>query len=414
MVIRLPKLLAVQAGVLMILAVNLWSQEAPQSFDSQNGLLTQQQFTEARKTFEEVETPAKGLGIHFNEASCAACHLAPGPGRITGGSGPITEIRAGFFGFNNEFFPAPGGTLITTRAVGNATPEIKALSDKQNIRDRFSTISLFGAGFVEAVADEDLRRIQKKQMGDSNGRIRGFIREVPILESQGNTGVGRFGWAAQHTSLLSFAADAYRNEMGITSPLMPNDNTFLGDPVDDGVPDPEDKGKEFGHDVELFTSFMRSLAAPPRLLPGDKKERNEIDEGFKVFRSVGCAACHVPEMETVNEGTLLNGKTYRVPKALGSKKFHPYGDFLLHDIGTGPRILREGMPPESRGMIRTAALWGLGTRAGNSESLLHDGSARTIEDAILKHQKTAAQEAEEFRRLSERDRTRLLKFLRSL
>jgi CxxC motif-containing protein (DUF1111 family) len=103
-----------------------------------------------------------------------------------------------------------------------------------------------------------------------------------------------------------------------------------------------------------------------------------------------------------------------VPKALGSKKFHPYGDFLLHDIGTGPRILREGMPPESRGMIRTAALWGLGTRVGNSEPLLHDGTARTIEDAILKHQKTAAQEAEEFRRLSERDRTRLLKFLRSL
>src|SRR5262245_1809857 len=414
MVVRLPRLLVVQAGVLVVLAVNLWSQEAPQSFDSQNGLLSAQQFTEARKTFEEVETPAKGLGIHFNEASCAACHVAPGPGHLTGGSGPITEIRAGFLGFNNEFFPAPGGTLITTRAVGNATPEIKALSDKQNIRDRFITLSLFGAGFVEAVADEELRRIQKKQIGESSGRIKGFIREVPILESPGNTGVGRFGWAAQHTSLLSFAADAYRNEMGITSPLMPNDNTFLGDPVDDGVKDPEDKGKEFGHDVELFASFMRSLAAPPRILPGDKKERNEIEEGFKVFRSVGCAYCHVPEMETVNEGELLNGKTYRVPKALGNKKFHPYGDFLLHDIGTGPTILREGMPPDSRGMIRTAALWGLGTRVNNSEPLLHDGSSKTIEDAILRHKKTAAEEAEEFRHLTERDKTRLLKFLRSL
>jgi CxxC motif-containing protein (DUF1111 family) len=119
-------------------------------------------------------------------------------------------------------------------------------------------------------------------------------------------------------------------------------------------------------------------------------------------------------METVNEGTLINGKTYRVPKALGNKKFHPYGDFLLHDIGTGPTILREGMPPEARGMIRTAALWGLGTRMANSEPLLHDGSSRTIEDAILKHNKTAGQEAEGFRRLPERDRTRLLKFLRSL
>ena len=413
-IIRFPKLLAVQAAVLAVLAVNLWSQEAPQSFDSQNGLLSQQQFIEARRAFEEIETQAKGLGIHFNEASCAACHLAAGPKRLPGGSGPITEIRAGFLGFNKEFFPAPGGTLITTKAVGNATPELKVLSDKQNIRDKFITLSLFGAGFVEAVPDEDLRRIQRKQASDSDGRIRGVLREVPVLEAPGTTGVGRFGWAAQHTSLLSFSADAYRNEMGITSPLAPNDNTLLGDPVDDGVADPEDKGKEFGTDVELFASFMRSLAAPPRLFPVDKKERNEIDEGFKVFRSTGCASCHLPELVTASEGALLNGKTYRVPKALGNKKFHPYGDFLLHDIGTGPMSLREGMPSEARGKIRTAALWGLGTRLANNEPLLHDGTARTLEEAIMRHKETAAQEAEEFRRLSERDRTRLLKFLRSL
>ena len=105
MAISFPRLLVVQAGVLVVLTVNLWSQEAPQSFDSQNGLLSQQQFIEARKAFEEIETPEKGLGIHFNEASCAACHLAPGARRLPGGSGPITEIRAGFLGFNKEFFP---------------------------------------------------------------------------------------------------------------------------------------------------------------------------------------------------------------------------------------------------------------------------------------------------------------------
>jgi CxxC motif-containing protein (DUF1111 family) len=413
-VMRLSRLLAVQVSVLVFVSMNLWSQEAPQSFDSQNGFLSQQQFTQVRKTFEEVETPAKGLGIHFNEASCAACHLAPGAKRLPGGSGPVTEIRAGFLGFNNEFFPAPGGTLITTKAVGNAIPEIKALSDKQNVRDRFITTSLFGAGFVEAIADEDLRKIQRKQMSDSNGRIRGFIRDVPILEAPGTTGVGRFGWATQHASLLSFSADAYRNEMGITSPLQPNDNTFLGDPVDDGVADPEDKGKEFGEDVESFTSFMRSLSAPPRLLPEDKKERNEIEEGFKVFKSSGCSACHLPEMETASEGTLVNGKTFKVPKALASKKFHPYGDFLLHDVGTGPTILREGMPPESRNKIRTAPLWGLGTKLANSEPLLHDGSVRTVEEAIVRHKNTATPEADAFRRLPERERTRLLKFLRSL
>jgi len=414
MVTRIFRLLVIQAGVAAILTTNLWSQEATQSFESQNGFLTQQQFLEAQRAFEEVQTPQLGLGIHFNEASCAACHVAPGPKRLPGGSGPVTEIRAGFLGANNEFFPAPGGSLITTRAVGNATPEIKALSDKQNIRDRFITISLFGAGFVEAVADEDFRRIQRKQANDSDGRIRGVIREVPILEAPGTTGVGRFGWAAQHTSLLSFSADAYRNEMGITSPLAPNDNTLLGDPVNDGVADPENTGKEFGVNVELFASFMRALGAPPRLLPADKKERNEIEEGLDVFKSVGCTSCHLPEMVTADEGALVNGRTFRVPKALGNKKFHPYADFLLHDIGTGPTILREGMPPESRGKIRTAALWGLGTKLVNSEPLLHDGTAPTLEEAISRHKNTAAAEVEKFRRLSERDRTRLVKFLRSL
>jgi len=414
MVIRIFRLLVIQAGLAAILTTNLWSQEAIQSFESQNGFLTQQQFLEAQRAFEEVQTPQRGLGIHFNETSCAACHIAPGPKRLPGGSGPVTEIRAGFLGANNEFFPAPGGSLITTRALGNATPEIKALSDKQNVRDRFITISLFGAGFVEAVADEDFRRIQRKQANDSDGRIRGVIREVPVLEAPGTTGVGRFGWAAQHTSLLSFSADAYRNEMGITSSLAPNDNTLLGDPVNDGVADPENTGKEFGVNVELFASFMRALGAPPRLLPADKKERNEIEEGLDVFKSVGCASCHLPEMVTADEGALVNGRTFRVPKALGNKKFHPYADFLLHDIGTGPTILREGMPPESRGKIRTAALWGLGTKLVNSEPLLHDGTAPTLEEAISRHKNTAAAEVEKFRRLSERDRTRLVKFLRSL
>jgi CxxC motif-containing protein (DUF1111 family) len=161
------------------------------------------------------------------------------------------------------------------------------------------------------------------------------------LEASGNTAVGRFGWAAQHASLLSFSADAYRNEIGITSPLQPTDNTFFGDPVDDGGADPEDTGGQFGNDVELFTTFMRSLPAPPPLLPREQNERKEIEEGFKVFIAVGCAACNVTELVTATEGTWVNAKTFQVPKPLANMKFHPYGDFLLHDIGTGPNILRE-------------------------------------------------------------------------
>src|SRR5262245_558175 len=408
------KLFAVHLIAFTAVAANAWAQEAPQSFESQNTLLSQKQFLQARAAFERVVTPEMGLGIHFNETSCAGCHITAAAKGLPGGSSPITELRAGFVGRNKEFIPAPGGTLITTRAVGNATPEIKALSNSQNIRDRFMTPSLFGAGFVECLADDVLRRIARDQADDSHGRIRGLIREFPILEAPGKTAVGRFGWAAQHASLLSFSADALRNEMGITSPLALNDNTLLGDPVDDGVADPEDTGGRFGEDVESFANFMRALSAPPRLLPRDSKERKEVEEGFKVFKSTGCDACHLPELVTANAGAWVNGRAFRVPKALGSKKFHPYGDFLLHDIGTGPTILREEMPPESMGMIRTAALWGIGTRLVHGEPLLHDGSARNLENAILKHKNSAAREAEKFQRLRERERTRLLKFLRSL
>ena len=408
---RAIRLFAVIVVVSSVLEAKAWADEALRSFEVQNGLLSAEQFDAARNAFEEIETPATGLGVHFNASSCAACHLAPGDGRLPGGSGPITELRAGFSAANDRFVAAPGGTLITTRAVGGATPEIGVLADSQSVRDRFLTPSLFGAGLVEAVADDDLRDIARDQERRSDGRIHGLVLEVPILEAPGQTAVGRFGWAAQHASLLSFAADAYRDEMGITSPLRPDDNTLLGNPVDDGVADPEDAGGTFGEDVELFAAFMRALSAPPFL--GAEGDR-EIERGFRVFESIGCDACHVPELETARAGTMLHGGTFRVPRALGSKEFHPYADFLLHDIGTGPSILREGLPPEARGKIRTAALWGIGTRLANGEALLHDGSAQTLEDAIMRHQNSAAREAAEFERLDERDRARLLLFLTSL
>ena len=114
--------------------------------------------------------------------------------------------------------------------------------------------------------------------------------------------------------MLSFSADAYRNEMGITSPLQPNDNTLLGDPVDDGVRDPEDATEPFGQDVPLFADFMRALSAPPRLLPSAKKELKEIEEGFKVFKSVGCSSCHLPELETAS------GANWSMPKHFGFQR----------------------------------------------------------------------------------------------
>ena len=137
---------------------------------------------------------------------------------------------------------------------------------------------------------------------------------------------------------MSFAAELYRNEIGVTSPLEPDDNTLLGDPVDDGVPDPEDTGGKFGHDVELFAGFMRALSAPPRLLPAAQKDRKDIDGRIQIVQihwlhSLPFAGARHGERRRVGRC-----QTFRVPKALGHRTFHPYGDFLLHDIGTGPSV----------------------------------------------------------------------------
>src|SRR5262245_50817679 len=229
---RTANFVALSAFVLACFCSTAWTQDAPGSFELQNGFLPQKTFDAAKQAFEEVQTPAAGLGVHFNETSCAHCHLAPpGARRLAGGSGPITELRAGYLARTNEFVPAPGGTLITTKALEGVAPEVNLLSSSQNIRDRFITTSLFGLGFVECVADDVFRRVARDQAKRSDGRIQGVVREVPILEAPGRTAVGRFGWAAQHASLLSFSADAYRNEMGVTSPLQPDDNTVLGNPV---------------------------------------------------------------------------------------------------------------------------------------------------------------------------------------
>ena len=108
MVNRISIFVALPAFVLACFCSNAWTQDAPPSFELQNGFLPQKQFDAAKQAFEEVQTTTTGLGIHFNETSCAHCHLAPPGGRrLPGGSGPITELRAGYLARNNEFVPAP-------------------------------------------------------------------------------------------------------------------------------------------------------------------------------------------------------------------------------------------------------------------------------------------------------------------
>jgi hypothetical protein len=226
------------------------------------------------------------------------------------------------------FFESVGGSLIHSRATHQNIVERVAFED--DVRTfRISTNTL-GAGFIECVANETLLAIRDAQPE----ALRGTAIMVPVLEAASAPRLGRFGWKNQHASLESFAADAYLNEMGITTPLFPDENTSAGKFVGygsgyDRVPDPEDDGV----DVVAFANFMRSTKAPSR-----GRVTGEVVAGEGLFNQVGCNSCHVATLRTARPGTRINGGAFTVPAALGNKLFHPYSDFLLHDIGTGDGI----------------------------------------------------------------------------
>jgi CxxC motif-containing protein (DUF1111 family) len=398
-----------QTGTATLSAAAITS-EAPAGFDNKtNGFSIQgptfetidddnvkplRSFNDNRFIFEEAETIADGLGPTYNAQGCRECHQNV----VTGGASQIAEHRTGHL-TDGQFFESQGGSLVHSRATNAEIMELVAFED--DVRTfRISTNTL-GAGFVEAIANETLLAIRASQPA----AVRGTAIQVPVLEAKNQPRLGRFGWKNQHASLESFSADAYLNEMGITTPIFPEENTSSGRDVGpfDTVPDPEDDGV----DVVAFANFMRATKAPSR-----GPITTQVLGGEKVFAAVGCARCHVASITTAPAGTLINGGRLRVHAALGNKIIHPYSDFLMHNIGTG-----DGIPvqptPEFAGtanQMRTAPLWALRTR----NRLMHDGLSFTKQEAILRHagQATAARQA--FEALPDGSKTLLMRFLDSL
>ena len=372
--------------------------EAPSGFDDQtNGFIPQDEFNGEKATFEERETIADGLGPVYNAQSCAECHQNP----VTGGISQVIEVRAGHFE-GSTFHEHPGGSLIHSRAV-NARLQERVL-DGYEVRTFRTSLNILGDGFVEAIADETLMAIANAQSGQSRGRIAGEIILVPVLEAGGSMRVGRFGWKNQHASLVSFSADAYLNEMGITSVLMPVENTSNGASIAefDSVADPENT-----EDVEKFARFMRATKAPPR--DEALAATADAEAGSQTFDRIGCATCHVRNITTAATGTALNGGQFIVPPALGDKVIHPFGDFLLHNVGTGDGIVQNG-GASTRNKLRTPPLWGVRTR----NQLMHDGQSLSFNSAIQRHSGEASSVISSYRRLSDTQRSQLITFLRSL
>jgi len=268
------------------------------------------------------------------------------------------------------------------------------------VRTQRLTLSIMGDGFVECIDSNTIAAVAAAQPAGQ----RGTVIQVPVAEAGGAVRVGRFGWKNQHASLLSFAGDAYLNEIGITNRLFPTENTSNGTVVQggpfDGKLDPEDTT----NDIDAFTLFMRCMKAPPRgpITP-------QVTAGEATFHQVGCGFCHVATITTGPAGAAINGGTFTVPTALGDKNIHPYSDYLLHDIGTGDGIVQNG-GQATRNMIRTAPLWGLGART----RYLHDSGSRTAFDAIQRHANQATAVTNNFNNLSATDQLNVLAFIFSL
>jgi CxxC motif-containing protein (DUF1111 family) len=390
--------------------------EAPAGFDGQtNGTASQSAMDTAAVIFTEIETPEKGLGPIYNATSCVECHQ----NMAVGGGAQTTVLRAGHVsrgehsrdnylhdlrrrndtnGSSGTFTAAtafltngetiPDRSLINQRAI--CAEAQSHVSTTENVSTPRLSLSALGDAFVEALPDATLLALAKQNGGEA-------IR-VPILESPNTSEVGRFGWKDQHASLLSFAGDAYFNEMGITNDLFPDEATTACEPA--GVPHPND----VDHDLANLALFMRATKVPPR-----GPLTAQVNQGQAIFEAIGCATCHVSTLVTAPAGTAIHGGAYVVPAALGSKQFHPFGDFLLHDIGTGDGIQQNG-PADTAYKIRTAPLWGLRTRT----QLLHDASAMTLEQAIHKHRNEAANEAQKYSQLSPGQKQLLGIFLNSL
>jgi CxxC motif-containing protein (DUF1111 family) len=366
-------------------------------------------FARDQNVYEENEAVKDGLGPVYNATSCVTCHQNPN----SGAASQITELRVGHNDANGNFVnptifindgkdTITGRSIVNDRAIGPQAQE--HIPDTENIRTLRAALNTLGDGFVEAIDDSTLIAIAERQPELSEGRVHGEVVQAPIFEAPGQTRVGRFGWKDQHSSLLSFIADAYLNEMGITNRLRPTEVTQVLNTTTGINDQPDDLGlADIGH----FAQFIRGTMVPPRdvtlaaTLPALK--------GQQLFRRLGCSTCHVETIITAPAGTVIDGGQFTVPEALGNKIIHPFGDYLLHDIGTGDGFIQVGSQ-DTANKLRTAPLWGLRDKA----RFMHDLKSLSLENAVERHEGEAREASHRFRELSPEERAALITFLNSL
>ena len=355
-----------------------------------------------------------GLGPIFVAASCEQCHAGDGKGH------PVFNLvrfgRPGPSGFDPmiEF----GGPQLQHRSIAGYPAEavpVEAVGVSE-----FNPPAVTGLGFLYAVEDATLIALADPADADNDG-ISGrlqlhdpseLIEEALELERRGSPDpdargtlvngqyIGRFGKKALTVNLLHQTVWAYQQDMGVTSDLLPEDlfNPDAGSRASDEAPDPEVSSAT----VSNVVFYLKTLRAPSRRDEGHP----DVLAGEQLFSTSGCAACHVPTLQTgASEIDVLD----RV-------QFHPYTDLLLHDMG--PELddgYTEGIALTSE--WRTPPLWGIGIQdafQGGETFFLHDGRVQTLAEAIGLHGGEGAAARDAYQALSADDQARLIRFLESL
>jgi CxxC motif-containing protein (DUF1111 family) len=363
--------------------------------------LAREQFDRGDALFERTQRDADGLGPLYVRAACVDCHRndVRGPGLVE----KLSVVEAdGVTASLDQSKLAFGHSVRPYVTAGATTPVLATPGDLSVKSSRRIGPPVLGRGYMEAVLDSEIERLEREQAQRTDG-IHGRINRVtyaseanpgsPRKFAKGDTGlIGRFGLKARITTLDDFTADAFQGDMGITSPLRP---TELPNP--DGLTDDARPGVDTTlDDVNDIASYMRLLAIPRRDLPADPA-------GAALFAATQCAACHAPSLRTRADYPIAELASIDAPV---------FTDFLLHDLGTALADgLAEGEATSRE--WRTSPLMGLRF----NRVLMHDGRAKTIEEAILAHDDEGSEAHASislFRGLSTGEKAALLAYVSAL
>ncbi len=362
-----------------------------------------------------------GLGPDFVNSGCGACHLDNGKGPTkfskTNRKGSSMVLKVSLKGLKKDGSPrdVPGiGEQILDQSVRGARkasvtlewksvkgkypdgttytlrrPLVNFIIEDMNRRGLVSSLRMtppvIGPGLLEAIPDSVI--LENNDPDDVNGDgISGHPNYV-LDAVTGEYAIGRFGFRGSHTTVEQQTAAALFHDIGITTRIIPGRNKQI----------------EFDDESLTLLTAYQKLAGVPR---AKNQEAERVIAGKELFKTIGCDACHRMTMTTGN---------YADPE-LSNQEFHPFTDLLLHDMGTGLADKRAEFSASGREW-RTTPLWGLGFAAelrGGKVVYLHDGRARTVEEAILWHGGEAAGAQDRFKNLAADERAKLIEFLNSL